>query len=178
METKNILSRREWVRQSYDKATDYANCGDWEGFCHIVRCRYEIMDRCFKDFYSQIPDTLKREFALSCYIHHGDNYPSVRRAVRSLQKNGRAELPAAYSDLPEITIYRAGEESIDQTHNRLSWTLDIKVAEFFLNEYRSRHAYHLYKGLIKPEKIIAFLTDRNESEVVQYRSVYAVEEIF
>ena len=77
----------------------------------------------------------------------------------------------------EITVYRAGEEPIEKAKYRISWTTDINTALFFLNDYIERHAAHLYTGKIKPGKIIAYTNDRDESEVLQYGSVYDIQEL-
>ena len=179
-EEERTAMTAEYWNNSYKKAVQYAENGEWESFCKIVTGRYEIMEWCFEEFYDQMPDAMKSKFALRCFIHHGDNYPCVRRAVRSLPKIGLKDLPPELSALQEIIIYRAGEENIEQARNRLSWTTEIKVAEFFLEEYNKRRANHLYKGVIRPKDVIAFLDGdewRNEKEIIQYRSVYAVEEL-
>lgn len=128
-------------------------------------------------YFEEVPDSLKYNFAISAYIHHGDSVPAVRKAVRSAARYGKAELPQSLQSQEAITVYRAGEEDITKCRYRLSWTTDINVALFFLNEYRHRHAAHLYKGKIRPADVIAYIDERQEREIIQYRKVFDIEEI-
>jgi hypothetical protein len=61
----------------------------------------------------------------------------------------------------------------------MSWTLSRDVAEWFAKRHRVTHnlPQHLYKGVIPAEKVIAYIGDRSEFEIVQYRSVKQIEEI-
>ena len=100
-----------------------------------------------------------------------------RQALIQLPRNGLNELPRECKEQPYIIVYRAGEEDIDQAKDRISWTLDVKTAEFFMNTWRSRHANAMYKAKIKPCDVIAFTDERKEQEVLQFRGVYDIERV-
>lgn len=155
---------------------DARAAGDWKRFISRALSVYEVMPEAFS-FYDEIPDGLKYDFAISAYIHHGDSIPAVRKAVKGAAKYGKADLPADLRDQETITIYRAGEEDIRKCKYRISWTTDLEVAKFFFYDYIGRHAAHLYKGQIKTSDIIAYNDERKEKEVMQYRKVFAIEEI-
>ena len=154
----------------------YRAAGEWENFCKLALTVFEVMPDAFL-FYDQIPDNLKYKFAIDAYTHHGDSIPAVRKAVRGARKYGKANLPAELQTQETVVIYRAGEESIQKSKYRISWTTSLETALFFLNEYRSKHASHLYRAKIKTADIIAYTDDRNEKEVMQYNKVFDIEDI-
>lgn len=147
--------------------------GDWEGFINMALSIPELLKDAFKDF-DKIPNQLKYDFAISAYTHHGDSIPAVRKAVRNALKYGRPTLPEYIRDKDIVTVYRAGEEDIQKAKYRISWTTNKEVAEFFLKEYKNRHANNLYEGKIRTKDIIAFTNSKNEFEVMQYGSVYDI----
>lgn len=150
--------------------------GEWEEFVHLALKVYEIMPIAFR-YYDKVPDNLKYDFCIQAYLHHGDSIPAVRKAVREALKYGKPKLPKNMQNADFIEVYRAGEETIDKAPYRISWTTKKEVALFFLNEWRERHANHLYKAKIKPQDIIAYTNDREEFEIMQYRKVYDITEI-
>ena len=150
--------------------------GEWQEFIRRALLSYEVMPLAFL-FYDEVPDNLKYDFCTQAYTHHGDSIPAVRKAVRGALKYGKPILPEHLRELEYIEVYRAGEEPITKAAYRISWTTQKEVALFFLNEWSGRHANHLYKGKIKPRHVIAYTDDRKESEIMQYRHVYDIEEI-
>ena len=71
---------------------------------------------------------------------------------------------AIWSDLPdELTLYRG----ISRLHNPkgLSWTRNIKTAEWFKNRFESSDCYML-KAVVKKEDMICYLNSRDEDEIV------------
>lgn len=154
---------------------ELAKAGKWQEFSIQVQAVYEVMPEAFSLYYKGMPEQYRRGFVVGCYVHHGDSIPECRKALVQLPKNGVNELPEEYRKRPYITVYRAGEEDIDETQYKISWTLDIKVAEFFMYTWRSRHANAIYKAKIKPDDVIAFTNERQEQEVMQFRGVYDIE---
>ena len=150
---------------------------NWNEFVNRATCWPEFYPLTFK-FFDDIPDEkLKYEFAFCAYGHRGDHVPIVRHAVRKCAKFKKENLPEEYR-LPEelkkaesITVYRAGEEPIENARYRISWTTSKETAEWFLYKWRGRHAQNLYQGTIKPDKVIAYTNDRKESEILQYANV-------
>ena len=107
--------------------------------------------------------------------------PIVRKYVRQARKYAPIEerIPAEMIGLPEIEIYRAGAEPLDKAAYRISWTTSLDVAKWFHDRAvaRLQPQRHIYKGVIKPEKIIWYTDDRQEKEVMQYNSVKNVVEL-
>ena len=171
---QNIYKRNQEAYTS--TLMEYRRRGEWENFIDITLAVCEVMPIAFQ-YYAEVPDNLKYNFAIDAYMQHGDSVPAVRKAVRGARRYGKPCLPPDMATLDEITVYRAGEEPIDKSKYRISWTTDKDVALFFLNDYIGRHASHLYRAKIKPEKVIAYTNDRNEKEIMQYNGVYDIEDI-
>lgn len=179
-----LITFEEYSRQGYliDEARgatillEYRSRQQWQEFIKYTLTHWQAMRFAFR-FYDEIPDSMKYSFAIEAYIHHGDSIPAVRRAVRTAAKYGKPELPADIAAQETITIYRAGEEPIEKSKCRISWTTDYNVAVFFYSEYMHKHANHLYQGTIRTADIIAYCDDRQEKEVMQYRKVYDIKEI-
>ena len=166
----------EIQRQCVPLLSKYMEQGEWQNFIDLALTHWEVMAIAFQ-FYSEVPDSLKYQFAIDAYINHGDSIPAVRKAVRNAWKYGKAVLPPEIANEQAITIYRAGEEPIEKAKYRISWTADYKIAEFFLTEYIGRHATHLYSGKIKTADIIAYCDEREEREIMQYGKVFDIVEI-
>ena len=145
---------------------------DWKMFCNIG-VYPEVMDIAFQ-YFDEVPDEYKFDFAIDAYSHYGDNLPIVRKSVRKLKGHFDNQLPNDLKCLPFITVYRAGEEPITKAKYRMSWTTEKKIADFFAHEYIHRHAKYIYTGKIKPCNVIAFNNERNESEIIQYANVYDI----
>lgn len=150
---------------------------NWNKFVEQATHWPEFYPLTFKFFDKIENEKLKYEFALDAYQHRGDHVPIVRHAVRKCAKFKKENLPEEYQ-LPEelkkaesITVYRAGEESIEKARYRISWTTSKETAEWFMYKWRGRHAHNLYQGIINPEKVIAYIDDRKESEILQYADV-------
>ena len=156
---------------------ELALSGEWESFSKQAQAVYEAMPEAFAYFYGDMPEEFRRDFVIGCYMHHGDSVKECREAVIGLPRDGRGDLPEEYRDMEELTVYRAGEEPIDEAAGRISWTLDESVARFFMYEYRARHANHLYRAHIRPSDVIAYTDDRSEREIIQHMGVYDVEEM-
>ena len=142
----------------------------------MALCCYEVMPEAFT-FFDEVPDKLKYDFAIQAYMHHGDQIPRVREAVRRARRYGKPTFPAELDGVEVFTVYRAGEEPINKAKYRISWTLSEAVALFFLREYGGRHASNLYRAKIRREKVIAYTNERKEEEIMQYRNVFDIEDI-
>lgn len=165
--------RERTIKNGSEKIIEEARRENWEEIAHLGQFHFELMPYAFI-FYDKFPEELQRRFALGCYMHHGDSLGCCRAAVRKLEKRGLQELPATEASKEEIVIYRAGEEDANKARYRLSWTLSEDKALWFYNHPANR-ARFLYRAKIKPCDVIAFLDDREEKEVLQYRKLYGLE---
>ena len=72
----------------------------------------------------------------------------------------------AMKDLPdEITVYRGVGSESTAAHKAVSWTLNINAAYFF-GAWRCVDGVKVYKGTVKKENVIEYITDRNEAEIL------------
>lgn len=168
----------EQQRQDYlAEIEDAAQASDWEQVCSIIKLRPFIMEEGFALYYDRIPDDMKYAFVTEIFTHNGDNCPSIREALIDARDYGSPDLPEWMGKT--VTVYRGCCESIDEAPWSISWTTDQDVAEFFANRcmHFRRQKGHVYKGKICAAHIIAYTNDRHEHEVMQYGSVFDVEEI-
>ncbi|MCC8104978.1 MAG: hypothetical protein LIO99_03020 [Clostridiales bacterium] len=94
--------------------------------------------------------------------------------------NWREALPETVRNLDSFIVYRAGSEPIEKAKYSISWTLLLDTAEWFAarhKHYRPQEKQHLYRATISADKVVAYLDDCGEFEIVQYRNVKNVEEL-
>ena len=162
-----------------NKLQDSISKGDWSDFCGTLTiCSRQVMEEFFIKYYSQVPDELKYSLVTDLYICVGDSIPAVRKALRGALKYGKPTLPPELEGMNEITVYRGGTENIGKATYRISWTLSREKAEWFADRNcLAGFPYHLYKGVISRDKIIAYTDRREEQEIMQYRNVRKIEEL-
>lgn len=154
---------------------------DWEKVESLITLNPEIMEDGLKRAYPFLPDEYKYSIPTDCQRHHGDCMPGIRKYVRQARKYAPIEkrISAEMIALPEIEIYRAGTEPLDKAVYRISWTTSLDIAKWFYDRavtFRWPQRY-IYKGIIKPEKIICYSDDRKEKEVMQYNNVRKIVEL-
>lgn len=175
----NKLNER--VLSLYKLLIEAVNEQDWEKVSSIIMFNPEIMATGLDYAYPSLPDTYKFSIPVECHTHNGDCMPAVRKYVRQAKKYMPDEkrMPSSFLTLPEIEVYRAGEEPLHLAKYRISWTTDWEIAKWFHDraEAQWQHPRHLYKAKIKPQKIICFDDGRNEREVMQYNSVTDIVEV-
>ena len=156
---------------------------DWEAVNQVACYDDEMGNYMLTIYEEKLPLEVKCRIALYHYSNHGDFYPSVRKYVRKAgiirPKNWREEMPSSVRNLDMFTVYRGGSEDIKKAAGSMSWTLSQETAEWFMKRHEFTHPgqQHLYKGTIAADKVIAYMGDRKEYEIVQYRGVRNVEEI-
>lgn len=151
--------------------------GNWEEACSLALINSWMYGAIFP-YFDVMPDEYKVKLAFGAYMSHGDSESYVRNAVRKCANlPGTPKLPPELAKQKTITVYRAGEEDIAHAKYRLSWTTDKRVAFWFHNHYWGKHSKHVWQAELTPGDEIAFLTGRNESEVLQYRKVKNIIEI-
>lgn len=166
------------VAEEYFEAVEYE---DWEKVASLIKLNPDIMAEGLELVYRRLPDQYKYSIPTSCYTHNGDRMPIVRKYVRQAKKYAQIEerIPAEMIGLPEIEIYRAGAEPLDKAAYRISWTTSLDVARWFYDRAATFRwpQRHIYKGIIKPEKIIWYTDGRKEKEVMQYNNVRNIVEL-
>ena len=131
----------------------------------------------FAAYYDSVPDHERYNFLIGLYTNGGDRVGSIRKEMRNARKYGSPVLPPDLGDI--ITVYRAGDESINKAPYRLSWTTDLEKAKWFMDYSGIRKGtdMHLYVGEISRDKVIAYYDGRDEKEIIQYRNVKNIKEI-
>ena len=181
--------------------------GKWDELSDMVFvCNYylhehdtEYLETCFKLFYDKMPNDKKYKFAVESYVYHRNHLKIVRKAIRGLSKYGKPRLPARIAKKDIITVYRGGIENENQAKFRISWTLSQTRARWFVERwiyekyvvpkyrrwntkgktfmYDTKGEVHLYRAKIEREKILAYTDLFNEKEVMQYGSVFDIQDI-
>lgn len=145
------------------------------------------------EYYPNLPDELKFDYLMHMYIRHGNEIKFIRdeiisaveKGYREKSKNNWLEFDLdsiTYADDGSIIVYRAGEESIDETSERLSWTFSKKVAVNFYERFSCGRAKHIFKAQIKKEDVIAVISNSvvsqyDEEELLQYNKIYNIKKI-
>lgn len=110
------------------------------------------------------------------FSHHSEVCPpSQNHSSRKLAQCSAGERKRAWN----IHRIRGGIGSIERAPLSISWSLSYDVAEWFA--HRSELFYHcpchVYQGTIHADKVIAYLPERSEFEIIQHRNVKNVQEI-
>lgn len=155
---------------------EYRAKGDWKSFCDTAIFVYEVMPIAF-NYFEEIPDSMKYQFLIDCYEHHGDELPKVRKYVKQMRKWGEPELPHCCGILDTLVIYRAGAEDIETCKKRISWTLNANIARFFFKRCEEYEQRRIYRGLINKNDVLAYNNGREEQEIMQYNKVYSITDI-
>ena len=149
---------------------------NWELLSTLMLIYTYLYNYSFEEYYKYLPDPIKRETAIEAYTCHGDEYGKVRQAVRSLarkDKFGLYLLPQDLNDTDIIQVFRSGIEPIEKAPSRISWTTDINIATWFHNRNQLiGKESHIYSAKIYPKNVIAYVDNRNEKEIMQYRKVF------
>jgi hypothetical protein len=92
-----------------------------------------------------------------------------RKMIASLTwPNGKFVLPKVFANNRKklVTVYRG--EGLGSTKRGIAWSLDIQVAEKFAKGAGERvpHEGDVYKATVVKSRILAFIADRGESEVI------------
>lgn len=133
-------------------------------------------------------------FDLICAVYTNDGYDFPKKVIL-LAKRLAKQIPAVHrlKGLPDgdpLTVYRGtwtgGPDHSHLLLTEVSWTTDKRVAIWFANKqqqiqlaYAERNGYSIdpsrlakvWEATIPRNKIIAYLNDRNECEVLQHMSV-------
>jgi len=163
----NAYREKDWA------TFETVSCSDVETAAMLLSCCKNVA-----------PKEVLCKIALYHYIHHGDYFPIIRKYVRMAlpyrSKDWRDNLPESVRELKTFVVYRAGNEPIEKAKYSISWTLLPDVAEWFAARHEHYHPdekRHLYRATISADKVIAYINERYEFEIVQYRNVKNIEEI-
>lgn len=114
------------------------------------------------------------------YCQNGYGFPEelMKYFLTERPENYLSELDTLIPVKENYTVYRATKNT-EFLEDQISWTIDLNVAVWFAHRFDAMKIppLKIYKGLIRREDIIAYISDRNEEEIVQYGAVTDIEEI-
>ena len=144
-----------------------------------------------KCFYDRFSDRELYPLIINVYVNDGYDFPKqLIMKAKKIRPEDRFEKPLEeeygyeqFNDMPEgdiWTVYRATYNPIEKVKYDPSWTIDLGCAAWFANRPKrfDQEPMSLYKAKIKKADVIAYTDDRSEKEVIQYRSVYDIEQIY
>ena len=169
----NFMNIEELIQKRTDKIKECIENEDYETILFLLDKPYRLQT--YENIFYLIPDDKKYDIFISVYVsaEYGFNDISEDFLDEILEYRPNKEFPELDEEL--IICRGEGKESTNKEY-ALSWTTDIKIAEFFANRFGDNGV--IYKGKVKKEDIIDFIQDRGESEVlVKYEYIYDVEKI-
>ncbi len=134
-------SRMEWMVEEYERGLVTIN---------------ELLDATIENWSVSDPDDTDPRFLdlwKWAWVRNGERYV----------RDGKA-LPRS----SKLVVYR-GEDYLAKDKRGIAWTTDIKIAERFAKGAALRAPVEggkIYMGRIDRRKVLAYLTDRGESEVI------------
>ena len=165
------------LREQLEEEQEHGKCIMLVG--NSGNSKYKLLDH-INDFHNN-----KMLFGLITDIYTNDGY-SFPRSIILKAKRIAKEIPQEdrLKDLPAgdtVTVYRADSwsspHSLTPVKTAPSWTTNKNVAIWFA--YRGQERGHrpltIWKGEIPRDKIIAYLTNRSEFEVLQHNNVKNIE---
>ena len=172
-----------FLNARFQEAVQAAHDQDWQTFEKYSFYDAKMMEDLLYKCEHLMPLEIKCRYALQHYYSHGDHSPIIRKYVRRAKiirpDNWRDALPESVRDIEMFTVYRGGIGSIERAPLSISWSLSYDVAEWFAHrsELFYRCPCHVYQGTIHADKVIAYLPERSEFEIIQHRNVKDVQEI-
>ena len=167
----------KYIKTYKQDLIDLLNENKWESF--IIQINDTFLVDHFIRHYKEIPKEKLSE--ILCNI-----YSSREQILNSLSKEIIIEcldgihVDEIDSDLIDsegyINIYRGQTYDSTPLSDALSWTLDKSKARWFANRFNSCGT--VFKGKVKLENVLAYIEDRDESEVlVEYKNILNLREI-
>lgn len=180
----NAFEQKEEYNQYVNRFCDTIHkCESVSAILRLVRKSYRLTYLKFLRQYKAISlkecgNLLAQTWDLIETINHDANVPKaqvlrwIARADKNLLMNEQDY--SIFNSLPDdVTVYRGCKNS--QQIKGLSWTIDMNVAIFFANRFSKGN---IYQATIPKNKIIAYINDRNEHEIIlDYNYLYDITEI-
>lgn len=151
---------------------------EWRRFIDITLNNPELIKDAFS-LYEFIPDCYKYELVTETYKRHGKICVEVCNALKDVRKYGAPYLPGEIAEQKEIQIYKASNEGRDIIPYNFSWTYkkDVVTRHKATQDAKGIEDVKIYTGRIKTADIIAYNDLRREKEIIQYNSVFNIEEL-
>lgn len=132
----------------------------------------------FSSIFEFIPDNKKYELFMDiyCMSERGLVMPKIINQIFKLRPKDLIEsLRPKADDKEYLTIYRGESTHSTKVQKALSWTLKRDTAIWFAERFNFSGIGYLYTAHADINKVIAYITDRNEEEIViRYRDIETV----
>ena len=140
---------------------------------------------CFKKIFDLIPD--EHKYDLFNYVYTDGEFGFKQWSANIINKikkyvptEFKQKLKSKVDSSGYLTIYRGCASKSTPVEKAFSWTLDYNKAMFFSKRFCHGNEYNypgsIYKGQIRLEKIIDYITERDEDEVIAlYKDIKILE---
>lgn len=131
--------------------------------------------------FEEIPDSQKYQIVMDVYTMLKSPAKEMIKYLKAVKPLVPDNLTATIEDYIDehgnLTIYRGGIQ-VKNPALCPSWTLSREQAEFFakrlIDEPTAKDTV-IYRGFVKATDIIGYTNEREEQEIIQYRSVKNIE---
>lgn len=155
---------------------------DYERIISLVDGKIRILT--INKIYHMIPNNKKYEWFMEVYTLEDYGFADFNAAIiedafskqTKEQKQDVQKKLLSKGNEEEIIIYRGMGSESTSLELSYSWTLSFEVACFFANRFNMNG--EVYIGKVKKEKVIDYLTGRNEEEIiVRPEDIYEIKSI-
>jgi len=168
---ENLNKARQATRETIAKAEDIFSV------YFVIRKSYRMTFLKYIHSYLSLEDFSKLlNYAwISSENPNTDVNVNIRTVLSWFKKADKKQLMneedyEVYNNLPEyVTLYRG--VGIKSKRKGLSWTDDIEIAKWFANRFQSNG--YILTAKVHKSKILAYFSDRNESEYIV--DVYSID---
>jgi hypothetical protein len=140
-----------------------------EYFYSLDKC-YLVMAMVYR--WNDIPDEYKYEIFYHVYSYIEDGFEEITDEILEDVCRLRPPLPENIVELIKSgKVYRGDVIERNGPTQDTSWTLSMKVAEYFSNRFAGAFKQQpvVWSGKVDPQNIVAYITDRKEEEIVVKR---------
>lgn len=161
-----------------ERIEDYYQKGDWESVCACIMRGRDYQDLLFCQYFDKLPDKYKHDLPINIYVDQEKVSPIIAYEVIRSEMYGKPTIPAELAGQDTLTVYRGGNEDIEDAPLHLSWTWDKNRAIWFmLRPGFCGDQVHLYEGKIDVKDVTEFTNERQEKEIIQFGKVRDVKEL-
>ena len=168
---KTIWEMEEyWEDKKMDAKNEAWEKGDYEQYFLYFDKHYVL--EAMLERWNELLDKYKYEIFCSVYSRIENGFDTIPDEIFEEVAWLRPELPAELLEkIRDGKIYRGDVKERDHPIESTSWTISLKVAEFFSNRFANTFEQTpvVWCGKVDPENVLAYITDRDEEEIVVKR---------
>ncbi|QQE77273.1 hypothetical protein [Alicyclobacillus sp. SO9] len=160
-----------FIKTSHASMTQSLQTSDFERA--FLRMNKRHLFDSYQELFDVIPDHLKFDVFIDAYQMSEYGFSQINQeavkevatycAYSHVKQITRKKLKSKTQRGGFITLYRGAGDLSSPLNEAYSWTTDKKVALFFANRFGKGR---LYRAKVHISNVLAYLTDRDESEVL------------